>query len=87
MVELLIIPRSSLGILCPKCDGEAQYRRTGGPIYGEEGMYCWECKEYVEDMIGQSLPSFFQLKEDEIEYFTKQFNERIKKQYLKNIPT
>lgn len=86
MVGLLTIPCSSLKILCPKCDKETRYRRTGGPIYGEEGMYCWECKNYVEDMIGFSFPKFFQLKEDEIEYFTDQYNYRIKKQYLKSIP-
>lgn len=85
MVELLTIPRSSLRILCPKCDGETKYRRTGGPIYGKEGMYCWECKEYVEDMSGRTLQKFFQLKEEEIEDFTNQLNRRIKRLYLKNI--
>jgi hypothetical protein len=82
-MTLLIVPFSSMKITCPKCDSETRYRRTGGPIYGEEGTYCWECEEYVEHMIKRNFPKFFELKEDEIEYFTKQYSGRIKKLYLK----
>lgn len=62
----VIIPISSLGIICPKCGGKTSYKRKGYDGELGEGQYCSKCEQFIESMINRSFPMFVSVEENQV---------------------